>query len=136
MVTSLNARTPARDIGYQMAQYICARINPVGVVTATPVNIKIGTIPAGSVITNLYSKVITAVTGGTVGLSAGTSATTPANNLVAAISASAGSEDLMPGTGVVQPLVADTDFYVGVTTTTTIAAGDLVVALQFMKPLS
>lgn len=131
MVTTMLNRTPAREAGYEMAQYIAKRIqaNAGGAV----VSVSIGVIPAGAIITNVYSKVVTAITGGTPALTVGSNS--PAyDNLVATMAEAAGSEDLMPLATIVQPLVADTEFFANVGGGAT--AGDAYVAIQFIKPLA
>lgn len=133
MVTSLNRGTPARESGYQMVQYISGRHTLTG--TDLPVT-KIGTLPAGAVISSIHSKVVTAVTGGTPVLGVGTTSTLIGTNgnLNAVIAEAAGSELLQPSVTVVQPLAADTDVFVGTTGGAT--AGDVIITVGFVKPLS
>jgi hypothetical protein len=128
MVTTLLNRPAAREAGYEMAQYICKRLLGTGVATFT---VSIGVVPAGAIITNIYSKVQTAFTGGTPAISIGTNSPT-FNNLVAAVAVAAGSEDLMPLATIAQPLAVDTEFFAAVTGT----AGDGYIAIQFIKPLA
>ena len=68
MVTSLNNRTPAREAGYEQIQYIAARLTLTA--ADTPV-VKVGTLPAGSIILGIIPRVATAVTGGTPVLGVG-----------------------------------------------------------------
>lgn len=133
MVTSLNRGTSARDLGYQTKQYICARHTLTG--TDLPVT-KVGTIPAGAVITGINTRVVTAVTGGTPVLGIGTTVALigASGNLNAVIAEAAGSEFVQPSATVAQPLAADTDVYIGTTGGAT--AGDVVVAVEFIKPLT
>lgn len=138
MAGNLMTGTPARDIGYNVVQAICARHTLTG--ADVPVT-KIGTIPAGSVITSITSRVVTAVTGGTPVLGIGSvtaGGAAPAvgatGNIQGTMAEAAGSEQVMPSATVVQPLAVDTDFYVGTSGAAT--AGDVVVAIQFVKPLT
>ena len=133
MVTSLNSSTPAREAGYEMVQYISKRHTLTG--TDLPVT-KVGTLPAGAVIISINTRVITAVTGGTPVLGVGTTASLIGTNgnLNAAIAEAAGVEALQASATVAQPLAADTDVFVGTTGGAT--AGDVVVAVQFIKPLA
>lgn len=133
MVTSLNRSTPAREAGYEMKQYICARHTLTG--TDLPVT-KIGTVPAGAVITSINLRVVTAVTGGTPVLGIGTTAALigGSGNINAVLSEAAGSENVVPTATVAQPLAGDTDLFIGTTGGAT--AGDVVVAVEFIKPLA
>jgi hypothetical protein len=141
MVASLNRGIPAREAGYEMMQYISSRLTLVA--ADSPANVKIGTIPAGSVITGISSRVATAVTGGTPvlavgGVSSGAAAPTfplsAGNTLNATIAETAGSEWLLPTANITQPLANDLDVYVGTSGGAT--AGDVVVAVFFIKPLA
>jgi hypothetical protein len=133
MVTSLNRTVAARDAGYQMTQYICGRHTLTG--TDAP-QTKIGTLPAGSVIVYIATRVVTAVTGGTPVLGIGTTSTLigGTGNINAVIAEAAGSEILAASATVAQPLAADTDIWVGTSGGAT--AGDVVVTVAFVKPLS
>jgi len=133
MPSLFDANTPARE-GYLTAvQYVCGRHTLTA--ADTPANTKIGRIPAGALITGITSRVVTAITGGTPVLGVGTSTATVGTNgnLNAVMAEAAGSENLVPSTTVAQPLAADTDIYVGTTGGAT--AGDVIVAVTFMKPL-
>ena len=134
MVTSLNRGSVAREAGYEMVQYISGR----HVLTAadTPASTKIGTLPAGSVILWISTRVVTAVTGGTPVLGVGTSATLVGGtgNINAVLAETAGSELVVPSATVAQPLAADTDIWVGTSGGAT--AGDVIVTVGFAKPLA
>ena len=134
MATSLNRSVPARDNWYEMVSYIAARHTLTG--ADTPAYTKIGTIPAGAVITGINTRVATAVTGGTPVLGIGTSISTVGTNgnINAVIAEAAGSEALQPSVTVVQPLAADTDIYIGTTGAAT--AGDVYAIVFFVKPLA
>lgn len=134
MVTSLNQSTPARDIGYQVGQYICGRLVLNGV--ADNAKVKIGTLPAGAVITAISNKVVTAITGGTPVFGIGTTnALVGTNgNIQNVMAEAAGSELLQPLAALVMPLAADTDVWAGTTGGAT--AGDAIVSVAFVKPLS
>lgn len=132
MVTSLNRGTPAREAGYEMGQYCCARVAAVAG-GATQLS-KIGKIPAGAIITAVHSKVTTAITGGTPVLSVGTFADPGNDDLVATMAEAAGSELLQPLAAFVQPLVADTEFYAAISGGAT--AGEAYVTIAFIKPLA
>lgn len=132
MVTSLNNQRSARDIGYQMSQYIAARITASGAVT---VSTKVGTIPAGAVITQVNTRIVTPFAGGTPLLTLGQLGDSGLDNLVAAINElTAGGEVLQPLSNITQPLTADTEFWAQVTGTAT--AGDAYVAISYIKPLN
>jgi hypothetical protein len=128
MVTSLNRGNPARETGYEMVQYIAGRVTLAG----ADVNVKVGTLPAGSIILWVHSKVVTAITGGTPVLAVGVAS--GGSTLVATMAEAAGSELLQPLTTVVQPLAADTDIWAGTSGAAT--AGDAVITVGFCKPLA
>lgn len=134
MVTSLNQTVVARDLGYQQPQYIAGRHTLTA--ADTPAATKIGRLPAGALITGISSRVVTAVTGGTPVLGVGTTTATVGTNgnLNAVMAEAAGSENLVPSATVAQPLAADTDVYVGTTGAAT--AGDVIIVVTFIKPLS
>lgn len=133
MVTSLNTSTPARESGYEGVQYICGRLTLTG--ADTP-KVKLGTLPAGAVIVALYTRVVTAVTGGTPVLGFGTTSalTGTSGNINAVVAEAAGSEALVPSATVAQPLAADTDVWLGTSGAAT--AGDVVGVVAFIKPLA
>lgn len=138
MVTSLNNRSSARELGYETIQYICARLTMSG--TANLPVVRVGTIPAGAVIVAISNTVVTAITGGTPVLGLGSVAaggTVPAvggsGNINIVMTEALGSEWLQPLASVAGPLTVDTDFYVGTSGGAT--AGDAVVAIYFIKPL-
>lgn len=128
MVTSLNQGLPAREIGYQVAQYICGRVTLAG----ADANVKIGRLPAGAVITDIKSRVVTAITGGTPVLAVGTAS--GGSQVQGTMAEAAGSESLVPVAGLVMPLAAATDIWVGTSGGAT--AGDAIVSVQFITPLS
>lgn len=138
MAGNLMTGTPARDMGYNVVQAITARHTLTG--ADVPVT-KIGTAPAGAVILGIFSRVITAVTGGTPVLGIGSVAaggTAPAvgatGNIQGTMAEAAGSEQVFTSATVAQPLAVDTDFYVGTSGAAT--AGDVVVVIIFVKPLT
>jgi len=130
MVTTLNNQTSAREIGYEVAQYVAGR---AVVVAGTPNKAcKIGTIPAGSLILSLASRVVTAVAGGVPAAGIGT--TSGGNELSGALAITAGSQTLPP-TGVTGgPLTADTDIWLNVTGGAT--SGDVIGLVMFAKPIA
>lgn len=143
MVTSLNSRTAAREVGYEQVQYIAGRIGPI---TADTI-VRIGTIPAGAVIVAIASRVVTAIAGGTPVLNTGGVAAgialpanppTTVNILNVTMAEAAGSELLVPvtqATGpLVQPLATDVDIYA--TTSGGTTSGDAYIIVQFVKPLA
>lgn len=130
MVTSLNNRPAAREIGYEMASYIATRIQAVA--GGAVVNKSIGVVPAGAWITNVYSRVATAFAGGTPALVVGSNS--PAFNNLANPAEAQGSEDLMPLAAFPNPLTADTEFFAQIGGGAT--AGDAYVAIQYLKPIA
>lgn len=132
MVSTLLQNKPAREAGYEMMQYIAARIqaSPLG---TDPVTVKIGSVPAGGLIVAVSSKVATAITGGTPVLSIGSTGDPGLDNLVAAMAETAGSEWLLPLATIVQPLAVETEFFVSIAGAAT--AGDAYVAIFFIKPV-
>jgi hypothetical protein len=138
MATSLMTRTAAREAGYQMMQYISARLT---LASADAPVVKVGTLPAGSVIVGISSRVITAITGGTpvLGIDSVTAGgATPAvgstGNIQGTMAETAGSELVFASTTVAQPFANDVDIYVGTSGAAT--AGDAVITVMFVKPLS
>ena len=138
MVTSLNRATPARETGYQLQQYICGRVTLTA--ADTPV-VKVGTVPVGSVITSIASRVVTAVTGGTPVLGVGSVAAGGAvpsvgtsGNVQNVLAEAAGSEVVVPLAALTMPFTVDTDIYVGTSGGAT--AGDVILTVFFVKPLS
>lgn len=133
MTTSLNSQTPARESGYQNVQYIAGRLVLTG--ADTP-KVKIGTVPAGAIITGMHTRVVTAVTGGTPVLGFGTTSALVGGtgNLNAVLAEAAGSETVVPSATVAQPLAADTEVWLGTSGGAT--AGDVIGIVAFVKPLS
>ncbi len=129
MVTSLNNRGAAREAGYEFVQYIAARAAPTGGVSVY--SIKVGTLPAGAIITSASTNVETAITGSTPVFGIGTTPT--GSEIAATIALTAGSLNTVPLAALVMPLVADTDVYANITGT---ATGDAYIIIQFVKPLA
>lgn len=143
MVTSLNRGTSAREAGYEMMQYIAARIGPI---TADTI-VKVGTVPAGAVITSIASRVVTAIAGGTPVFNLGGTAAgvaLPANPptgtaiLNVTLAEAAGSELVVPVTQssgpLVMPFATDVDIYA--TTSGGTTSGDAYIVVSFAKPLA
>ncbi|HXI39681.1 MAG TPA: hypothetical protein VNH83_06865 [Bryobacteraceae bacterium] len=131
MVTSLNNQVPAREAGYEMVQYLAARATVAAGVANR--SVKMGVLPAGSIIVAFVSRVVTAVSGGTpaagIGLSTGA-----ANELSGALTVTAGSQFAAPATTTGGPLAVDTDVWLNVSGGAT--AGDVVGGVLFIKPLA
>jgi hypothetical protein len=131
MVTSLNVRTPAREASYEMAQYISARVTPLS--TGATVAQKIGTLPAGAVITQIFNSVQTTFGGGTPLLTIGTVSPT-FNDINATMSEAAANEALVPIATFVMPLAADTDVFASLSGGAT--TGTCIIAVAFYKPIA
>jgi hypothetical protein len=131
MVTSLNSNVPAREAGYEMAQYISKRIAADGSVNTA---VRVGTIPIGSMITQIFSKVTTAFIGGTPLLTLGQFGDAGLDNLVVAMAETAGSEVVQALTTITQPLTADLDVWANIGGTAT--AGEAYIAIEFIKPIA
>lgn len=138
MVTQLNSRTTARDAGYEFLQYIAGRVTLTA--ADTPV-VKLGTIPAGCVIVAIFSRVATAITGGTPVFGIGSVAAGGAvpsvggsGNVQTVLAEAAGSEVVFPLAALTMPFTVDTDIYAGTTGGAT--AGDAYVVVAFAKPLA
>lgn len=123
MVTALNQGVAARDVGYEMWQYCCARV--VADPTGADVTKLVGKLPAGAVVIAISSRVVTAITGGAAGV--------VSPDLVASLGETAGSQFVMPLPDLVLPLATDTEFYTSITGGAT--AGVAYVALLFYKPI-
>ena len=139
MPGNLFTNTPARDAFNNGTQAIIGRHTLTG--ADTPASTKIGTIPAGAMILGISSRVVTAVTGGTpvLGISyVATGGTAPAvgtsGNLQNVMAEAAGSELVFPLAAAVLPPTTDIDIYVGTTGAAT--AGDVIVVVLFVKPLT
>lgn len=132
MVSQLNRGTQAREAGYEFVQYIAGRLTLSGADT----NVKIGTIPAGAIITGISSRVATAVTGGTPVLGLGTTSSLVGGtgDIQATMAEAAGSEVVFPAASFVMPTTAPVDVYAGTSGGAT--AGDVYVMVQFVKPLA
>lgn len=133
MATQLNRGTQAREAGYEMVQYLAARLTLTA--ADTPV-VKVGTLPAGAVITGINSRVATAVTGGTPVLGIGTTSALvgTSGDIQNVMAEAAGSETVFPLAAFVMPTTAAVDVYVGTSGGAT--AGDVYVTVQFVKPLA
>lgn len=133
MTTSLNSQVPARDFGYQAVQYIGGRLTLTAADTPKK---KIGTLPAGAIITSIHSKVAAAVTGGTPVLGLGTTSALvgTSGDIQNVMAEAAGSESLVPLAALTMPLAADTDVWVGTSGGAT--AGDVYVVVAFVRPVS
>jgi hypothetical protein len=132
MVTTLNQSTPARESGYEGVQYICARVTATSVAA---MNVKIGTLPAGSVIVAIFNRVITAFAGGTPLLTVGSNGPATYDNLNATMLEAAGSELLQSLATFPAPLAVDTDIFARLSGGP-VTAGDAVIAIWFIKPLA
>jgi hypothetical protein len=132
MPSLFDSNIPVREVGPSGIQYVCGRHTLTA--ADTPANTKIGRIPAGCLITVISSRVVTAVTGGTPVLGIGTTTATVGTNgnLNAVMAEAVGSENLVPSATVAQPLASDTDIYVGTTGGAT--AGDVIIAVGFVRP--
>lgn len=133
MVTTLNQSTPARESGYEGVQYICGRVTP-GSVNA--LNVKIGTLPAGSIPVAIHNRVVTAFAGGTPLLTIGSNGPATYDNMNATMLEAAGSELLQPLATFAAPLAVDTDIFARVSGGTPLTAGDTVISVWFIKPLA
>lgn len=129
MVTSLNNQNPAREAGYEMVQYLAGRV----ALTGADRNVKLGTLPAGSIILGIASRVATAITGGTPALGVGN--VSGGNQFSGALTVTAGSQLIPPATTTGGPLAIDTDVYFG-TAAGGATAGDAYAAVLFIKPLA
>lgn len=130
MVTTLNRGTPAREAGYEMMQYICGRITAVS--GGTAVQQKIGTLPAGSIVQGVQSRVVTAfATAAAMGITLGQSGTY--SDFASGLNTAAGGTFLQMLATVSQPLTADLDVWAQITSGAT--AGDSYISVWFEKPL-
>lgn len=125
---TLNAVLAARDLGTTVVQYVCARLTLAG----ADGNVKVGTIPAGAMITSVTTKVVTAFSGGVPVFNVGTAS--GGAQVAAAIAITAGSLNTVPIAALVMPLAANTDIWAGTTGSAT--AGDAIIAVMFIKPLN
>lgn len=125
---------PARDRPGVGMQYVAGRFTLIA--AGNPAAVKIGRIPAGSWITEVHSRVITAVTGGTPVLGVGTTAALVGTNgnIQNTMAEAVGSETVFPLAAFAMPLAADTDIFVGATGGA--SAGDVIVALTFVNPVA
>jgi|SRR5262245_3563138 len=130
MVTRLNTGTPAREAGYEMLQYIAGSITAD--TGGAVVNVKIGTVPSGAIITTIINRVATAITGGTPVLALGTSS--GGTQVQGTLAETAGSEQVFPLSTLTLPLTADTDVWAGISGTAT--AGTAYLTVFFIKPVA
>jgi hypothetical protein len=132
MVSQLNRATPAREIGYEIVQYLATRLTLSGADTF----VKVGTLPQGSVLMSITTRTITAFSGGTPVLGVGTTQTNVGGtgDIATGIAVAIGSVQTFPLAALAQPFAAPQDVYVGTSGGTT--AGDAVVIVQFAKPLA
>jgi hypothetical protein len=138
MVANLMTKSPARDAFNNAVQAISARHTLTAADTPTT---KVGTLPAGSIILGIFSRVGTAVAGGTPVLGIGSVAAggaVPAvgttGNVQGVMAEAAGSELVFPLAALALPLTVDTDIYVGTSGGAT--SGDVYVTVVFIKPIS
>ena len=103
MVTALNQQVSVRQLSYEMAQYILGRVaaDPSG----AEVNVLIGKLPKGAVITCISSRVVTAING---------AVDVDPVDLVAVLSTAAGNQLVVPDPGFTLPLPVDTEFWVNI----------------------
>jgi hypothetical protein len=131
MVSQLNNRTPAREAGYEMMQYIAGRITAVS--GGGAVVQKIGTLPAGALIQSINSRVVTAFgTAAAMGVTLGQSGTF--SDIASGLNTAAGGTTLQWLATVSQPLTADLDVWAQITSGAT--AGDSYISVWFEKPLA
>lgn len=131
MVTSLNRGTPAREAGYEMMQYIAARLTATS--GGAAITQKVGTLPAGAVVTGVHSRVVTAyATAAAMGISLGQSGTF--SDFASGLNTAAGGTRLEMLATVSQPLTADLDVWAQISSGAT--AGDSYISVWFQKPMS
>lgn len=130
MVASLNRNVPAREIGYNVMQYVSARVTALA--SGAVVTAEMG-LPIGAVIMWVHSKVITAITGGTPVLSVGSFGDSGLDDIVAVLAETAGSELAQPIAAFVQPLAADTRVFASIAGGAT--AGDAIITIGYIKPV-
>ena len=126
MASLFDPNIPARDVGQPVIQCVAGRANPIGGVSVY--SVKLGRLPAGSVITVVSTNVETAITGTTPAFSIGTTA--GGAEIVTTVALTAGSLNTVPLAALVMPLVTDTDVWANITGT---ATGDAYVMVQFFK---
>ena len=122
MVTALNRQISAREIGYEMAQFICGRVAALS--SGAEVMVSIGKLPIGAVLIGISSRVVIAFNG---------AVDVDTENLVADLATTAGSQIVMPAADSGGPLTSDTEFYVTVSGGATV--GTAYVTVLFYKPL-
>ena len=122
MVTALNRQIPARETGFEMAQFICGRV--AALPSGAEVMASIGKLPVGAVLIGIASRVVTAFNG---------AVDVDSENLVAVLATTAGSQIVMPAADSGGPLDSDTEFYVTVSGGAT--AGLAYVSVLYYKPV-
>lgn len=130
MVTTLNSRTTARDIGYEMMQYITARITAGA---GGAIVQRVGTVPSGAIITGVHNRVVTAyATAAAINIGIGQSANF--SDLASGLASTAGGVLTQPLATIAQPLTADLDLWAQIGSGAT--AGDSYISVWFQKPLA
>jgi hypothetical protein len=130
MPGNLFTNTSARDIGYNVVQALCGRITGAG----ADINVKIGTLPAGAIITAVTTDVETVIGGTAPVFNIGTAS--GGAQLASAVALTAGSLNTVPVAALVQPLAADTDVWAGISGGGATTSGDAYVIITFVKPLT
>jgi len=131
MGTTLFTGTPAREISYEVTQYVAGVITVPASAPPATVSQKIGTLPAGAVIGSVNTRVTTALSGGTPVFSVGTTPT--GTDVVTGVSNSAGSVITVPVAALALPLAGPTDLYAVISGSPT--AGSAIVIVEFYKPI-
>ena len=131
MVTNLMTTVPARDAFNNTVQTISGRVTAVSGAGATQ-SARIGTLPAGALITVINTNMETALVGTSPLLHIGTTAT--GQDIATGIAATAGTVNTVPLAALVNPLAAETAVWASICGTPT--AGDAYVNVQFIKPAS
>src|SRR5262245_1482018 len=132
MVTTLLNRPAAREAGYQMAQYIAKRVQADA--GGAALNVSIGVLPAGSIITGILSRIATVFAGGTPLLTIGSNSATFDNINATIAETTLGSESLLPLGTFTLPLAADTEVFARISGGAT--SGDGYIVINFIKPLA
>ena len=138
MPGNLFTNTPARDASNNAVQAIVGRHTLTA--ADTPASTKIGTLPAGSLVIGIASRVVTAITGGTpvFGVSYVATVARRRQSVRPAICRTClpkrpAAKWCSRWQQLVLPLTTDIDIYIGTTGAAT--AGDAIVAVLFVKPL-
>lgn len=129
MVTSLNTRSTAREAGYEMMQYITGRITA----TSGAITQRLGTIPSGSLITGVHTRVATAVaSAAAMAINIGQSGIF--SDLASGLSTAATGVLSQPSGTIANPLTADLEVWGQITSGAT--AGDAYISVWFQKPVA